>query len=238
MTDPGADTRHRGILQAILPRARPEGWRTIPNYLTLTRIAAVPCFVGTWYFELPITAAAIFGAAAVTDIVDGRLARRWNQRTSLGALLDPLADKMLVAAALLILVEHSAHASVTIPAVAILCRELSVSSIREWAQQKLPESATGMAVAWHGKLKAVLQMVSLQLLLLGVACRSRIPDGADAVRVNAGYVNLRNAFEGGGQCLLWAAAFVTLASGAAYFRFALLISRNEPPVSRGRPTKT
>ncbi|CAK0858251.1 unnamed protein product [Prorocentrum cordatum] len=82
----------------------------------------------------PLAAAGLFGAAAATDALDGYLARRWGQTTSLGALLDPLADKLLVTAALLVLVEHAAHPAVTGPAVAILFRELSVSGLREWAQ--------------------------------------------------------------------------------------------------------
>ncbi|CAK9115802.1 unnamed protein product [Durusdinium trenchii] len=149
-----------------------EEWRTIPNALTALRLCAVPGIVTAWYFPAPVFAAGLFGAAAVTDWLDGYLARRWKQQSALGALLDPLADKLLVSTTLILLVEQAASPQVTVPAALILGRELGVSSLREWAQRYRPEAVGNVSVAWHGKAKAALQLVSLQCFLLAHAIRS------------------------------------------------------------------
>ncbi|CAE7283055.1 pgsA [Symbiodinium natans] len=121
-----------------------KDWQTVPNALTALRLVAVPGILGTWYLELHGVTAVLFGAAAITDWFDGFLARRWKQQTSLGALLDPLADKLLVSSTLVLLVEHAASPIVSVPAAAILARELGVSTLREWTQTHRPE-----ARAWH-----------------------------------------------------------------------------------------
>ncbi|CAE8626613.1 unnamed protein product, partial [Polarella glacialis] len=90
-----------------------KDWLNVPNALTLARLAAIPGIMLSWYSGTPGVAAVLFGAAAATDFLDGYLARRWGQSTPLGALLDPLADKLLVSSALLLLVEHSSCAAVT-----------------------------------------------------------------------------------------------------------------------------
>lgn len=190
-----------------LPTQPSENWKTIPNALTLGRIAAVPGFLGLWSVGMPGAAAGLFGAAAATDYLDGYLARRWNQQTTLGELLDPLADKLLVAAALAVLVEHGGHWSVTLPAAAILCRELVVPQLRAWVQTHRAGAEGGMAVAWHGKAKAALQMLALQVMLLAVALESHEQKDWSTIYAL-------------GLILLWASSIATVASGASYLRIA------------------
>ena len=104
---------------------------TVPNVLTLLRIALMPVFVGVFYLPYQWSAlacAVIFAVAGITDWVDGYLARKMEQSTKLGAFLDPVADKLMVAAALVLLVEAHATALLAIPAIAIISREITVSA--------------------------------------------------------------------------------------------------------------
>eukprot|EP00434_Breviolum_minutum_P037159 symbB.v1.2.032936.t1/scaffold4026.1/size46687/4 len=196
-----------------------EEWRTIPNALTGLRLCAVPGIVAAWYWPNPALAAGLFGAAAITDWFDGYLARRWKQQTSLGALLDPLADKLLVSTTLVLLVENAASPQVTLPAALILARELGVSSLREWAQQHRPQAAGRVSVAWHGKAKAALQMVALQSFLVTLAVQGNTGDGDDTEKE----ATQRKPDHGttlytGSVVLLWLAAALTVTSGAQYAR--------------------
>ena len=140
---------------------------TIPNYLTLGRIALIPLFVlvfylpGEWTF---LVSTAIFGLAAATDWLDGYLARKWNLSTPFGMFLDPVADKLLVATALVLLVHRDNTLLVTLPAVIIIGREIAVSALREWMAQ-IGKNAS-VAVSWVGKLKTTLQMIAIIGLLL------------------------------------------------------------------------
>jgi len=190
---------------------------TLPNVLTAGRIAMVPGLMGCWYLHAPGTAACLFGVAALTDCLDGYIARKFDQQSKLGALLDPLADKLLLAGALFVLVEHSAHAYVTVPAALILFRELTVSSLREWMHTHHPGKG-GVAVAWHGKVKATLQLLALQIMLAGAAlgggsCHREQPLGTEPLPF-AEKVHLV------GVVTLWFASIVTVVSGAQYVRFA------------------
>ncbi len=138
----------------------------LPNLLTLMRIVLIPVFVLVYY--LPYTysalvAAAIFGIAALTDWLDGYLARRLDQSSPFGAFLDPVADKLMVAAALVILVETFADPLITIPAVIIVGREIVISALREWMSE-IGERAN-VAVSAIGKVKTTLQMISLLALI-------------------------------------------------------------------------
>ncbi|CAE7941913.1 pgsA [Symbiodinium sp. KB8] len=190
-----------------------EDWRTVPNALTALRLVAVPGIFATWYFELHGATAALFGAAAVTDWFDGFLARRWNQKTALGALLDPLADKLLVSSTLIILVEHAASPVVSLPAAAILARELGVSTLREWTQVHRPEAASSVSVAWHGKAKAAAQLLALQGLLAGIALRG---DVETTTEVDGESQAWGPSVYKGSLLLLWLAAGLTLGSGFQY----------------------
>lgn len=140
-----------------------------PIALTWLRIAMIPFLVGIYYIPLewvsvPVrdTAAALaFIIAAVTDWLDGWLARRWNQTSSFGAFLDPVADKLMVCAALLILLDLG-RVDVFI-ALIIIGREITISALREW-MAKIGASGS-VAVSWLGKLKTVAQMVAIPCLL-------------------------------------------------------------------------
>lgn len=137
----------------------------IPNLLTLLRIVLIPFFILVYYLPYawaPWTAAAIFGLAAITDWFDGYLARKLNQSSPFGAFLDPVADKLMVAAALVVLVEAFSAPLVTIPAVVIIGREIVISALREWMAE-LGERAS-VAVSHIGKVKTTLQMISILVL--------------------------------------------------------------------------
>lgn len=141
----------------------------LPNLLTLSRIAVIPLVVATFY--IPDVAArwvavALFAAAAISDFFDGWLARRWNQVSNFGRFLDPIADKLLVAAVLLMLVGFGRVSPAAIlPAVIILCREILVSGLREF----LAQLNVGVPVTRLAKWKTAVQMISLPILLIGDA---------------------------------------------------------------------
>ena len=138
----------------------------IPNILTLMRVALIPVFIVL--FLLPFSwsywaASAVFAFASFTDWLDGYLARRLNQSTPFGAFLDPVADKLLVAVALVLLAAEHANLWLTIPAIIIICREIMVSALREWMAE-IGERAQ-VAVSNIGKWKTAAQMLALIILL-------------------------------------------------------------------------
>ncbi|MDG9923062.1 MULTISPECIES: CDP-diacylglycerol--glycerol-3-phosphate 3-phosphatidyltransferase [unclassified Pseudomonas] len=138
----------------------------IPNLLTVLRVALIPVFI--LFFYLPFAwsywaASAVFALAAVTDWFDGYLARRWEQSTPFGAFLDPVADKLMVAVALVLLVEEHANLWLTLPAVIIIGREIVVSALREWMAEL--GARAHVAVSNLGKWKTAAQMVALVILL-------------------------------------------------------------------------
>jgi CDP-diacylglycerol--glycerol-3-phosphate 3-phosphatidyltransferase/cardiolipin synthase len=141
---------------------------TIPNLLTLLRIGLIPVFVVVFYLPVPwarTVCAIIFTLAALTDWLDGYLARRWGQTSPLGAFLDPVADKLMVAVALVLLVQAEASMLLALPAAVIIGREITVSALREWMAE-IGARAT-VAVSMAGKVKTTVQMVSIVLLILG-----------------------------------------------------------------------
>ena len=141
----------------------------VPNALTWMRIVMIPLFVGVYYFpptwlalpEKNLIATVIFTIAAITDLLDGYLARRLNQVSAFGAFLDPVADKLMVAAALIVLVDLNRLDAVI--AVIIIGREIAISALREW--MALLGAAKGVAVSFIGKIKTVAQMVAVPMLL-------------------------------------------------------------------------
>ncbi len=138
----------------------------IPTLLTLFRVILIPFFVVAFY--LPIENAAlicaiIFVIAAVTDWFDGFLARKLKQTTRFGAFLDPVADKVLVATALVLVVEHYSVWWITIPAATMIAREIIISALREWMAEIGKRSS--VAVSWVGKFKTASQMLALVALL-------------------------------------------------------------------------
>ena len=142
---------------------------TLPNLLTWLRIILIPLFVGIFYFEKSwvsapnqnLVATVIFTVAAITDWLDGWLARKLDQTSAFGAFLDPVADKLMVAAALITLVQLERVDAII--ALIIIGREMAVSALREW-MARIGESKS-VAVSMLGKIKTISQMVAIPLLL-------------------------------------------------------------------------
>jgi CDP-diacylglycerol--glycerol-3-phosphate 3-phosphatidyltransferase len=138
----------------------------IPNSLTVTRIAMIPLLVLVFYWPFEnhqIVAASIFGVAAITDWLDGYLARKLAQMTEFGAFLDPVADKLMVAVALVLLVEQHNTILFTLAACVIIGREIVISALREWMAEL--GQRTSVAVSYIGKVKTFVQMVAISALL-------------------------------------------------------------------------
>jgi CDP-diacylglycerol--glycerol-3-phosphate 3-phosphatidyltransferase len=176
---------------------------SLPNIITGFRILLIPVLVIAFYL-LPmetryIVSALIFTVASITDWLDGYLARKMGQMTAFGAFLDPVADKLIVAVALVLLVEVHASAVLAIPALVIVCREIVVSALREWMARY--SDKRGVAVSFLGKIKTAFQMIAIIVLLASG------PD-PHAFQVILGYI------------LLYAAAGLTLLSMYQYLSLA------------------
>ena len=175
----------------------------IPNILTSLRIVFVPVLIIVFYF-FPLewrylASAVVFAIAGITDWLDGYLARKLGQLTPFGAFLDPVADKLLVAVALVLLVELHASPILAIPAIVIVGREIVVSALREWVAEY--SNMRSVAVSNLGKIKTTFQMIAIVFLLAGG------PD-LESLVVLLGYV------------LLYAAAILTLWSMFQYLKLA------------------
>src|SRR5690554_7350407 len=172
----------------------------IPNILTLARIAFIPLLVMFFYlpyaWSMPL-AAGLFALASVTDWLDGYLARKLNQSTPFGAFLDPVADKLMVAVALAMLIEEYSAVLLTIPATVIIGREIVISALREWMAEV--GSRASVAVSYIGKVKTTAQMASIVGLLA-------FPPGQFLSDVSVG--------------LLYIAAILTLWSMGLYIKAA------------------
>ena len=177
---------------------------SLPNILTSMRIAMIPILVILFYFLNVewryIAAAIVFTIASITDWLDGYLARKLGQTTASGAFLDPVADKLIVAVALVLLVEIHASAALAIPAIVIVSREIVVSALREWMAKY--SSMRSVAVSVLGKIKTGFQMTAI-VILLGCG-----PAGMDNPAVILGYM------------LLYAAAILTIWSMCGYLKIA------------------
>ncbi len=174
----------------------------LPNGLTLLRIALIPVFVVIFYLPTPWArpvCALVFTLAGLTDWLDGWLARRLGQTSPLGAFLDPVADKLMVAVALVLLVQADPSMWLALPAAVIIGREITVSALREWMAEL--GARAQVAVSMAGKLKTTAQMVAIVLLVLG------------------GPV-LGQPVRGMGYVLLYIAAALTLWSMFLYLRVA------------------
>lgn len=149
----------------------------IPNILTLARIALIPVFLLVAYWPPAVGVAqhdtnmtrhiiltAIFVVAAVTDWFDGYLARSLNQTSAFGRFLDPVADKLMVAAALIVLVQWQPSISMAFAAIVIISREITVSALREWMAEL--GARTNVAVSTVGKYKTAFQMIAISVFLL------------------------------------------------------------------------
>ena len=175
----------------------------LPNLLTLFRIVVIPLMVAAFFLDFPVAnwvSFTLYTAACITDYFDGWLARAWNQVSPLGRFLDPIADKLLIAAALLMLVAKGpivGHAVVA--AVVIMCREVLVSGLREF----LAELRVSVPVSKLAKWKTTVQMLALGFLMVGRASPATIP--AEDI----------------GLWCLWLAAALTLVTGYDYLRAGL-----------------
>lgn len=149
---------------------------TLPTILTIGRVAAVPLLVSTFYVDSwwgPSATTGIFIAAAITDWLDGYIARKLNLGTAFGAFLDPVADKLMVAATLVLLCTRPLEASsfgqfpwlLAVPSIAIIGREITMSSVREWAASQGSKLTEAVAVNNLGKWKTATQMTALTILL-------------------------------------------------------------------------
>ncbi len=138
----------------------------IPNFLTLIRIALIPILILLFYLPFSwshLLAAGIFALAAFTDWLDGYLARTLSQTSRLGAFLDPVADKLIVAVALVLLISQHHLPYLSLPVAIIICREIAVSALREWMAEI--GKRTHVAVSHIAKYKTTLQMIAIILLL-------------------------------------------------------------------------
>ncbi|CAL1238905.1 phosphatidylglycerophosphate synthase [Candidatus Methylocalor cossyra] len=199
----------------------------LPTYLTLLRILLIPVLVALFYLPWSAAHAAsavVFTVAALTDWLDGYLARRLGLTTRFGAFLDPVADKLMVAVTLVLIVQADPSPLVAVSASVIIGREITISALREWmaeiGQRKKVE------VSRLGKWKTTAQMVAIILLLLGMDL-------------------WRQPMQNAGQVLLFVAAVMTLWSMGIYLRAALpsLSDHREgltsqPPINRLSPSES
>lgn len=172
----------------------------LPNVLTMSRIVMIPVFVAVFYLPVDwryVASASIFAIAGLTDWLDGYLARKLDQSTPFGAFLDPVADKLMVAVALTVLIEEHASYILTIPAMVIIGREIVISALREWMAEI--GSRASVAVSYIGKIKTTAQMVAIVMLLA-------VPPGVLVAHF--------------GTALLYLAAVLTLWSMVLYLQAA------------------
>jgi cardiolipin synthase len=186
---------------------------SLPNLLTLSRIVVIPIIIGLFFIRghwAAWTACGLFALAAITDYLDGYLARTWEQVSMIGKFLDPIADKLLVAAVLFMLVAvDKLNGIAVLPAVVILLREVLVSGLREF----LAGIRVGMPVSRLAKWKTAIQMVALGILIVG-------NDGPVGIPVQEI-----------GEIGLWAAGLLTLITGWDYMQagWKHMNEKPEPP---------
>ena len=193
-------------MEAVSRRPSPARPLALPNLLTYGRIAAVPLVVACMYWQdilqgglwLRWVALFIFITAGITDILDGYVARSWGQQSSFGRMLDPIADKLLVASTLLMLAADGTIRGWSLwAAIVILCREILVSGLREY----LAELRVSVPVTQLAKWKTTLQLVAIGFLIAG--------DAGDLIVPITSQIGLT---------LLWLSALLTLYTGWDYFR--------------------
>lgn len=180
----------------------------IPIMLTWLRVALIPLVVGVFYlpdtwlspFDKGLASTIVFIVAAITDWFDGFLARRWNETSAFGAFLDPVADKLMVAGALLVVMEFRSVEYIAIIAFIIIGREIAISALREWMAQI--GASKSVAVSSIGKIKTTAQMIAIPMLLF---------DGHLFGIIDTHYW---------GEILLWIAAGLTVWSMFYYLRKA------------------
>ncbi len=195
-----------GFLRRLFPSFP---WHTLPNLLTYARCIAIPGLMFQFYMSKDakknLISSLIFAIASITDYLDGFLARRWDICSPFGAFLDPVADKLMVSTAL-ILLTGKYGAIVAIPSAIILAREISVSALREWMASKGKRDS--VKVGFQGKCKTAFTMLSLTIILA-------VPDGWTTANfgLSCSVMNI-------GMIMLYLSALVTVTSGSVYFKAA------------------
>lgn len=198
-------------MNGVYPRRRSQAWN-LANCLTYGRLVAVPVVVALLFwpneFVARFAALAVFIGAAITDYLDGYVARTYAQSSALGRMLDPIADKLLVSACLLMLAaDHTIHGVSLWAAIVILCREVLVSGLREY----LAELKVSVPVSRVAKYKTALQLIAIGFLVAGPAGEAILP----------GTILI-------GLILLWIAAALTLYTGWDYMRAGIRHVIDEP----------
>jgi len=198
---------------------------TLPTWLTLLRIVMIPVLVLVFYLPYKWThfaATAVFGLAAITDWLDGWIARRWRMHTAFGAFLDPVADKLMVAVALILIVQGHPTPWMAFWAAVIIGREIAVSALREWMAE-LGKRAT-VRVAMIGKIKTTAQMIALLCLLYSVSPSNTVT----AIWLGKPLFHI-------GDWMLAVAALLTLASAFQYLHAAWGSLQGEAPIKPAEP---
>mmetsp|Transcript_28578 Transcript_28578/g.43735 ORF Transcript_28578/g.43735 Transcript_28578/m.43735 type:complete len:327 (+) Transcript_28578:293-1273(+) len=209
----GPNSTSPGFLRKLFPSFP---WQRLPNLLTYVRCLAIPGLVIQFYLSNAanknMVSSIVFAIASLTDYLDGYLARRWDICSPFGAFLDPVADKLMVSTALIIL-SGKYGAAVAVPSAIILAREISVSALREWMASKGKRDS--VKVGFQGKCKTALTMLSLTVILA-------VPDGWSAVDFGInGLIALDWDFVMNiGMVMLYLSALVTVTSGSVYFKAA------------------
>lgn len=203
----GPNATPPGFLRKLFPSFP---WHRLPDFLTYARCLSIPLLVVLFFMpDKHVVTGLIFAFASFTDWLDGYLARRWDISTAFGAFLDPVADKLMVSTALILLSGRYGKA-VSVPSSIILAREIAVSALREWMAQRGQRDV--VKVGMQGKIKTALTMVGLTVLLFVPA------NGADTV----------SKLLMPGLVMLDLCAIVTITSGSVYFLAAapLLFEKN------------
>lgn len=206
-----------GVRNFMGPKATPPGllrrklpglpWHTLPDLLTYARCVAIPGLIVQYYCSTHpnkhLHSSLIFAIASITDFLDGFLARRWDICSPFGAFLDPVADKLMVSTAL-ILLSGTYGSVVAVPSAIILAREIAVSALREWMASRGKRDS--VKVGFQGKCKTAATMVALSIILA-------VPQGWFAVPFWGITKNI-------GMWMLYFSALVTVTSGSVYFKAA------------------
>ena len=200
---------------------------TVPTWLTLLRIVMIPVLVLVFYLPYTWTnfaSAAVFGLAAITDWLDGWVARRYQMHSAFGAFLDPVADKLMVAVALFLIVQGHPTAWMAFWAAVIVGREIAVSALREWMAE-IGQRAK-VRVAMIGKIKTTAQMVALLCLLYSVSPNASVP----SIWLGTPIFHI-------GDWMLAIAAVLTLVSGMQYLHAAWPSLREDEIAARAQSKK-
>jgi CDP-diacylglycerol---glycerol-3-phosphate 3-phosphatidyltransferase len=192
-----------GFLRKTFPKIP---WHSLPNALTFARCLAIPALVVLFYRpDFHLQTSLVFALASFTDWLDGYFARRWDITSPFGAFLDPVADKLMVSTAL-ILLSGRYGSIIAVPTSIILSRELAVSALREWMAQRGQRDS--VKVGFQGKVKTAATMVALTILLL-------VPQQS-----NFSFDITFPSLYSSGLALLYLSTLVTVTSGSAYFQAA------------------